>query len=183
MKRMMEILLTLLCVWSIWRCQEAETPLAGGQNKGNVGELVKDGSIEETVLLDSDLLRITAEHMELAASSLEEMQLNDAENTENTEFKLRIETERKNKGYENKNNMQIKSIQKACTCIIGRPFCLCWGYGLSDICGSLSAYSRGGEKAAGGIGGRGAFAFLYFSWRGRDFRFAALFASSKLLSL
>lgn len=38
---------------------------------------------------------MAAMDLELAASSLEEMQLNDPENIENIEFKLRIETARK----------------------------------------------------------------------------------------
>lgn len=38
---------------------------------------------------------MAAMDLELAASSLEEMQLNDPENIENIDFKLRIETARK----------------------------------------------------------------------------------------
>lgn len=41
---------------------------------------------------------MAAMDLELTASSLEEMQLNDPENIENIEFKLRIETERKKIG-------------------------------------------------------------------------------------
>lgn len=56
---------------------------------------------------------MAAMDLELAASSLEEMQLNDPENIENIEFKLRIETARKkNRGCGNKNNIQIKACKK-----------------------------------------------------------------------
>lgn len=41
---------------------------------------------------------MAAMNLELTASSLEEMQLNDPENIENIEFKLRIETTRKKIG-------------------------------------------------------------------------------------
>lgn len=50
---------------------------------------------------------MAAMDLELAASSLEEMQLNDPENIENIEFKLRIETERKKIG-----DAEIKIIYK-----------------------------------------------------------------------
>lgn len=55
---------------------------------------------------------MAAMDLELAASSLEEMQLNDPENIENIEFKLRIKTARKNRGCGNKKNIQIKACKR-----------------------------------------------------------------------